>query len=191
MSEVNVVITTVTNQLDGVTKIASASNVPDTVEEGLASAKLTVSVLLPKFKKMIKASEEEGAAIEKIEVGLLDHVDDALSDSAEVMDSLGAWLKEAGFGNAAGAIMLAMRWKKKAFGGGKSRAGAGRRRFGSIQINPEGEVEGGTESREASVQGKGGDDLIEAALAAGQAAAVAEAAKGAAGEPKTGGGETE
>ena len=45
------------------------------------------------------------------------------------MDRLGQWLKESGFGDAAGAVMLAMRWKRKAFGGGTGRAG-----FGSVRL---------------------------------------------------------
>ncbi len=145
LSEVNTVITKITNMCDGKTKVATESLKPDTVEEALGTSKHTLSVLLPKFNKMLKVTKEPGA-IERIEDGLLEHIDEAMSDAAEQMDNLGNWLKESGFGEAAGAVMMAMRWKSKAFGGGKRRTG-----FGSIRIAPGGAVEGGSPG--SSIQG--------------------------------------
>jgi hypothetical protein len=89
LGEVNIVITKVTNMCDGKTKIATGSAVPENVEEGLSVAKHTLSVLLPKFNKMMKATKEPGA-VDKIEEGLLDHIDEAMSDAAEVSAGGGA-----------------------------------------------------------------------------------------------------
>jgi hypothetical protein len=131
---------------------------------------------LPKFKKMLNASKVEGG-VDKIEDGLLEQIDEAMSDAAEQMDNLGNWLKESGFGAAAGAVMLAMRWKSKAFGGAKK----GRRGFGSIRIAP-----GGTgNSPLGSFQAKSGEndsanDAVAAALAMAKQEATAESTDSAA-----------
>ena len=143
LSEVNIVITKVTNMCDGKTKVSTGSLVPDTVEEALSTSKHTLSVLLPKFNKMISATKLPGAK-DKIEEGLLEQIDEAMSDASEQMDNLVNWLKESGFAAAAGAVMMAMRWKNKAFGKGKSRRGSN---FGSIRLGPT----GATISPEASL----------------------------------------
>jgi len=83
------------------------------------------------------------------------------------MDRLGIWLKESGFGDAAGAIMMAMRWKRKAFGGGTGRAG-----FGSVRL-PAGRT---SFSPTSSVQqGSDVNDIVANALTDGKAAALEEA----------------
>jgi hypothetical protein len=171
ISEVNVVITKVTNQCDGKTKIATPSTEPDSVEEGLSIVKHTLSVLLPKFNKMIAASKLSAETMDKIELGLLDHIDEAMSDASECMDNLVTWLKDAGFGDAANTVMLAMRWKAKAFGGAKKR---GKRHFGSIRIAPGGSLldDATTSSGSAGADNK----IVSDALASAQAEAVTEQA---------------
>ena len=74
-------------------QVSTGSLVPDSVEEALATSKHTLSVLLPKFNKMLTATKVEGATA-KIQEGLLDGIDEALSDASEQMDNLGTWLKE-------------------------------------------------------------------------------------------------
>ncbi|GMH95354.1 hypothetical protein TL16_g13136, partial [Triparma laevis f. inornata] len=96
LAEVNIIITKVTNMCDGKTKVSTGSLVPDSVEEALATSKHTLSVLLPKFNKMMTAT------------------------------------KESGLSSAAGTVMLAMRWKNKAFGKKRSN------HFGSIRVAPGG-----------------------------------------------------
>jgi len=173
LSEVNVVITKVTNLCDGKTKVSSESLVPDTVDEALSTSKHTLSVLLPKFKKMITASKVLGA-VSKVEDGLLEQIDEAMSDASEQMDNLGNWLKDSGFGAAAGAVMMAMRWKSKAFGKKGGKRGT---HFGSIRIAP-----GGTgNSPVGSVGGRQSDDdnnnVVANALATAKEEASKEAAK--------------
>ncbi|GMI21769.1 hypothetical protein TrCOL_g7199 [Triparma columacea] len=171
LSEVNIVITKVTNMCDGKTKVSTAGMIPDTVDEALSSAKHTLSVLLPKFKKMLNATKVEGA-IDKIEDGLLEQIDEAMSDAAEQMDNLGNWLKDSGFGAAAGAVMLAMRWKSKAFGK------KGGRHFGSIRIAPGGTANSPSGSFAANKLGESNadNDVVAAALATAKEEATAEAA---------------
>ena len=182
LSEVNVVITRVTSLCDGKTKIASEALIPETVDEALTSSKHLLSVLLPKYNKMTVASKAVDAS-DKIEEGLLEQIDEAMSDASEQMDALGGWLKEGGFTESAGAVMLAMKWKVKAFGkksdgSGTSGAGGGagsndpndptknRKRFGSIRIAPGGTFGDETASATATAMG---------ALAASAAAAGATA----------------
>ena len=159
---------------DGKTKVSTAGMIPDTVDEALSSAKHTLSVLLPKFKKMLNATKVEGA-IDKIEDGLLEQIDEAMSDAAEQMDNLGNWLKDSGFGAAAGAVMLAMRWKSKAFGKKGGRPG---RHFGSIRIAPGGTANSPSGSFAANKLGESNadNDVVAAALATAKEEATAEAA---------------
>ncbi|GMH67145.1 hypothetical protein TrST_g14099 [Triparma strigata] len=168
LAEVNIIITKVTNMCDGKTKVSTGSLVPDSVEEALATSKHTLSVLLPKFNKMIKATKEEGA-VEKIQEGLLDGIDEALSDAAEQMDNLGNWLKESGLASAAGAVMLAMRWKKKAFGKGRSN------HFGSIRVAPGGSPIG-TVGRLSAGGSTGANAQVANALADAKKEAMADMA---------------
>jgi len=181
LSEVNIVITKVANMCDGKTKISSAGHVPDSVDEALSTSKHTLSVLLPKFKKMLNATKIDGA-MENIEEGLLEQIDEAMSDAAEQMDNLGNWLKDSGFGAAAGAVMLAMRWKSKAFGkkGGKGARGS---HFGSIRIAPGGTGTSplGSFAQNSRPSVESGNDAVASALASAKeelSAAIAEAAAG-------------
>lgn len=93
------------------------------------------------------------------------------------MDNLVNWLKESGFGDAAGAVMLAMRWKSKAFGGGKKK---GQRHFGSIRIAPGGSVADNLEGLSAAAKAtdKSNDeaDEVASALKDAQADAMKEMA---------------
>ena len=153
--------------------------------QALATSKHTLSVLLPKFNKMIAVTKVEGAR-DKIQDGLLDGIDEAMSDASEQMDNLATWLKESGFGDLAGTVMLAMRWKNKAFGS-KKRGN----HFGSIRISPTGQVGGSSGTfGEISVSssGSGGGGEVASALADAKKEAMADMADLLKGDSGDGGG---